>query len=127
MSLNAMLQLHFTVIGLSVLFLIIRYLMLMSNSPRANSKGLKIPAHIFNLLIILSGLGLIHLTGYRPFSAGGGWLTEKLLFVVGYLVFDYLTLQRFNSKLMKSIMFILAIACLVIAAKLAVFKVVLFG
>ena len=125
MSLGSVLQLHFTAIGLSVLFLVIRYVMQMANSTKANALPLKIPSHIFDFLILVSGGLLIHITGWMPFTAAGAWLTDKLLFVVAYFVFEFLTLQKFG-KLGKTVSFILALLSLMMAAKLAMLKVALF-
>ncbi len=119
MSFSSVLQLHFTAIGLSVLFLIIRFIMQMANSQKANHLALKIPSHIFDFLILVSGGLLIYITKIMPFSASGEWLTQKLLFVLGYFVFEFLTLQRFG-KLGKVVSFILALLCLMTAAHVAV-------
>lgn len=113
---------HFLTIALSVLLLSIRYGLMMANSPRLGSKFLKIAPHVVDTLLLLSGIGLIMVTGFVPFTAAAPWLTEKLTCVLAYIALGFFALKIGRNKWLRTFAFFGALGWLLMAGNAAVTK-----
>lgn len=83
------------------------------------SKLLKVVPHIIDTLLLLSAAGLCVIIQQYPFVHG--WITVKLGFVIGYIVFAALAMK--SEQKSKSIqMLALSSVCLMFAAYMAVTK-----
>ncbi len=123
----AMKHIHLTAIALSVLLFVTRYIMVMANSSIINKKFFKITPHVIDTIMLASGVALIFITGFIPFTAGNGWLTEKLTCVLAYIALGYFTLHHGKNKVFKTFAFLGAIGWLVLAAQLAITKTPILG
>ena len=56
--------------------------------------------HINDSLLLLSGIGLIFITGFIPFTAAAPWLTEKLTCVMAYIALGFFALKFGKNKLL---------------------------
>lgn len=127
MMYTVMLYIHLTAIALSVLLFTSRFAMVMTNSAMINKKFFKITPHVIDTIMLASGISLIFITGFIPFTAGNGWLTEKLTCVFAYLALGYFTLHHGKNKVFKTFAFLGAIGWLVLAAQLAITKTSILG
>lgn len=117
---------HLLTIALSATLLAVRYALMMANSSMLDKKFLKVFPHINDSLLLLSGLGLIAITGFMPFTPGGLWLTEKFTCVLAYIALGFFALKLGRNKLLRTFSFFGALGWLAMAGKVAVSKVPMF-
>ncbi|MBL4828448.1 MAG: SirB2 family protein [Aliivibrio sp.] len=116
-------HIHMLTIVLSVGLFIFRYILLMSKSSLLEKKFLKVAPHVIDTLLLGTGVVLIFLTGFYPFTPAGLWLTEKLTCVFAYIALGYVALHLGESRVFKGFAFFGALGWILMAAKLAVTKV----
>lgn len=120
---TSMKHVHLLAIALSVLFLTIRYILMMMDSPLLQKKFFKVTPHVVDTVLLASGISLIFITGFIPFTAAGAWLTEKITCVLVYIALGFVALKLGRSKLIRSVAFFGALGWLYWAAHLAMTKV----
>ncbi|KDM90698.1 SirB2 family protein [Photobacterium galatheae] len=118
---------HLTIIALSVLLFVARFGLMMADSALLQKKVLKITPHVVDTFLLLSGIALILYTGFIPFTAGAGWLTEKLTCVLAYIALGFFALKYGKNKVFKTFAFLGALGWLAMAGKLAVTKLPMLG
>ncbi|GEM77431.1 SirB2 family protein [Vibrio sagamiensis] len=119
---TALKHIHLVTIALSVTLLSLRFILMMMDSPKRNHKFLKIFPHIVDTALLLTGIGLIMVTGFMPFTEGASWLTNKLTCVLAYIALGFFALKLAKNKLLKTFAFFGALGWLVMAANIAVSK-----
>ena len=82
-------------------------------------KLLKILPHVIDTLLLATAAALCVLIQQYPFVHG--WITAKLGFVIGYIVFAILAMKS-EQKSKSTVMLALSSICLVLAAYMAVTK-----
>ncbi|WP_438863217.1 SirB2 family protein [Neptunicella sp.] len=112
-------HLHMTLAVISILFFIIRFIWLNAGSAMLTKKWVKIAPHIIDTFLLLSAAVLCVLISQYP--GMDNWLTEKVILLVGYILFGVLTLKS-QAGAARWGYFILAMGCIVLILKLAVFK-----
>ncbi len=117
---------HLLTIGLSALLLSVRYVLMMMDSELRQHKFLKVFPHIVDTFLLLSGIGLIFMTGFVPFTAAAPWMTDKLTSVLAYIALGFFALKLGRNKLLRTFAFFGALGWLAIAGKIAVTKVPMF-
>lgn len=117
---------HLLTIGLSALLLSVRYVLMMIDSELRQHKFLKVFPHIVDTFLLLSGIGLIFVTGFVPFTAAAPWMTDKLTSVLAYIALGFFALKLGRNKLLRTFAFFGALGWLAIAGKIAVTKVPMF-
>ncbi|MBL4296021.1 SirB2 family protein [Vibrio fluvialis] len=117
---------HLLTIGLSALMLSVRYVLMMMDSELRQHKFLKVFPHIVDTFLLLSGIGLIFVTGFVPFTAAAPWMTDKLTSVLAYIALGFFALKLGRNKLLRTFAFFGALGWLAIAGKIAVTKVPMF-
>ncbi|ELH0894112.1 SirB2 family protein [Vibrio fluvialis] len=117
---------HLLTIGLSALLLSVRYVLMMMDSELRQHKFLKVFPHIVDTFLLLSGIGLIFVTGFVPFTATAPWMTDKLTSVLAYIALGFFALKLGRNKLLRTFAFFGALGWLAIAGKIAVTKVPMF-
>ncbi|GHX58157.1 hypothetical protein VCSRO206_2903 [Vibrio cholerae] len=119
---------HLFTIGVSAMMLSIRYVLMMINSAHLERKFFKIFPHVNDTFLLLSGVGLIFITGFIPFTPAAPWMTEKFTCVLAYIALGFFTLKLGRNKLLRSFAFFGALGWLAMAGKIAVTKApILFG
>ncbi|QSX29165.1 SirB2 family protein [Shewanella cyperi] len=113
-------HLHLTLIGVSVLFFMVRFVMKMRESALLERKLFKVAPHVIDTFLLLSGLTLCLLIKQYPFV--DTWLTEKIMAVVAYILLAIMAMKSNRGKLFRSFAFLGALAWVVYAAKMAHFK-----
>ncbi|QAR46126.1 SirB family protein [Kosakonia cowanii] len=126
---NILITLHLTSVVLTISLFTLRYWWRWSNNPRFQARWVRVLPHIVDSVLLLSGLGLIALTGYLPFTVKGAWLTEKLFGVIIYIVLGFIALGRHRPRGQQVgfIAFMLGLVVLYIIIKLAATKVPILG
>lgn len=125
---NILITLHLTSVALTISLFTLRYWWRWSNNPRFQARWVRVLPHIVDSVLLLSGVGLIALTGYLPFTVKGAWLTEKLFGVIIYIALGFIALGRKpRAQKTRWIAFIVAAAMLVMIYHLATTKMPLLG
>ncbi|AUI85543.1 hypothetical protein BS333_03685 [Vibrio azureus] len=119
---TALKHIHLVTIALSATLLSLRFILMMMDSPKRNHKFLKVFPHIVDTALLLTGIGLIMVTGFMPFTESASWLTNKLTCVLAYIALGFFALKLAKNKLLKTFAFFGALGWLVMAANIAVSK-----
>jgi len=118
---------HIVVITVSIVLFILRFFWKWANSPLAQKRWVKIVPHIVDTFMLISGIWLVIITHFYPFSSQGSWLTEKLFGVIIYIALGFMALgsgkNGSRSQKTRWVAFILALGCLYLIVKLAMTKV----
>ncbi|MFW7526370.1 SirB2 family protein [Vibrio ostreicida] len=117
---------HLLTIGVSAILLSVRYVLMMANSDLLEKKFLKVFPHINDTCLLLSGIGLVVITGFIPFTSAAPWLTEKLTCVLAYIALGVFALKLGKNKLFRTFSFFGALGWLAMAGKIAVTKAPMF-
>ncbi|MBB1438103.1 SirB2 family protein [Shewanella sp. SG41-4] len=115
---------HMMLVGMSVIFFIVRFVLHLRQSPIMEKKFVKVAPHVIDTFLLLSGLTLCFMIKQYPFV--DPWMTEKIICVVAYIALGIMALKSNRNKLFKFFAFFGAIGWVVLAAKLAHFKQVVF-
>ncbi|WCE31593.1 SirB2 family protein [Vibrio sp. SCSIO 43137] len=109
------------VISLSLFFL--RFFIYYAKSqPVKPPKLLKILPHINDSLLLCSGVALISITKFVPFTPAAPWLTYKLGALLMYIVFGYLAMKPGSSLKNRVFFFIAAMVSVLAILTLALNK-----
>ncbi|MGF1683656.1 SirB2 family protein [Photobacterium minamisatsumaniensis] len=119
---TAVKHLHMIAIALSVLLFVVRYFLMMANSTLNEKKFLKITPHVVDTVMLLSGVALILITGFMPFTEAGSWLTQKLSCVLAYIALGFFTLKIGSNKVFKTFAFLGSLGWVMAAANIAMTK-----
>ena len=115
-------HLHSTLATLILLFLLIRLSCKLINPNLLNKIWIKVPAHLFDGLVILLGVTLLHLNNWN-FHA---WLVLKLVAIVVYILATFYALKKAN-KVVEVILFgLLAVGSILLIMGLAYSKSIFF-
>ncbi|MBB1319228.1 SirB2 family protein [Shewanella sp. SR43-4] len=115
---------HMMFIAMSVIFFIVRFVLHLRKSPIMEKKFVKVAPHVIDTFLLLSGFTLCFMIKQYPFV--DPWMTEKIICVAAYIALGVMALKSNRNKLFKFFAFIGAIGWVVLAAKLAYFKQVVF-
>ncbi|GGI72419.1 SirB2 family protein [Shewanella gelidii] len=113
-------HLHLTLVAISVLFFIVRFVLHMRQAAVMERKVMKIAPHVIDTFMLLSGLTLCFLILQYPFV--DAWLTEKIIGVAAYILLGVMAMHPNKNKLYKVFAFFGAMGWIVYIAKIAVFK-----
>ena len=104
-------HLHLLTVAISVVLFILRFF------------WVKIAPHVNDTLLFVTGIALVFITRFYPFTPQGTWLTEKLVGVIIYVVLGYVALgKRPRSQKVRCFAFVAALVCLYLIIKLAMTK-----
>ncbi len=84
-------NIHVSCAGLSIAGFVLRSAWVLRGSPSAHYRLTRVVPHFIDATLLLSALGLLYLSGYRP--SGSDWLTFKLMGVILYIVFGMIALN----------------------------------
>ena len=117
---------HLMTVVISATLLSLRYALMMANSGLLEKKFLKVFPHINDTCLLLSGIGLIFITGFIPFTPAAPWLSEKITCVLAYIALGFFALKLGKNKLLRTFAFFGALGWLAMAGKIAVTKAPMF-
>jgi uncharacterized membrane protein SirB2 len=69
---------------------------MMQDSPRLQTKGVKIVPHVVDTLLLLSGIGLVVVLHYSVGSSP--WLITKIVALIVYIVLGTIALKRGKTR-----------------------------
>ncbi|MCQ1057359.1 SirB2 family protein [Photobacterium sp. DNB23_23_1] len=124
---TAVKHLHMLAIALSVTLFILRYCLMMANSTLSDKKFIKITPHVVDTVLLLTGVTLIFITGFVPFTEAGGWMTQKISCVLAYIALGYFTLKVGSNKVFKTFAFFGSLGWVMAAAQIAMTKTSFLG
>jgi uncharacterized membrane protein SirB2 len=117
MSYMAFKHLHLLAVVLTVVFFVVRSGGVLAGLQWVNKTWMRISHHVIDLVVLISALGLCYFISQWPFY-NSGWVTAKLLGLVGYMGFAAFALRR-----QKITGLVIAAAFLIYTAWVAVNKV----
>ncbi len=112
-------HLHMTLVALSVVLLIVRFMFSFAGSDWWNKGMKKALPHIIDTGLLASAIWLCVILSLNPFSVG--WLTEKIIPLVVYIVIGTIALKH-TSKAVNFVAMILALLTIATIAHLAINK-----
>lgn len=92
---------HFLFIALTIILFTARFAFNLMEHKLANNKAITGIYMASLTLLVVTGVGLMHTTGFMPFTAGGEWLTEKLAAFVALLVLQFMAIKGAQGKGLK--------------------------
>lgn len=116
---------HLLLVALTFLLFNLRFWLRFARPAQALPKLLKIFPHLNDTLLFLSGLWLIHLTGWIPF-ANANWLGVKLLLLLCYIIFGAKTMHAAPRSSRALLFYALSMLCFASIIALAYFKPILW-
>ncbi|MFB0711388.1 invasion regulator SirB2 [Buttiauxella noackiae] len=124
----ALKHLHILTVFISVTLFVLRYWWQYRGSAMSNKRWVRIVPHVNDTVLLVSGIALVMITHFYPFTPQGAWLTEKLFGVIIYIVLGFIVLgKRPRSQQIRWFAFLLALVVLYIIIKLATTKIPLLG
>ncbi|EPE2229383.1 invasion regulator SirB2 [Cronobacter turicensis] len=121
-------HLHILTVVVSISLFILRYWWQYRSSPMSSKRWVRIVPHVNDTVLLGSGVALVLITHFYPFTPQGAWLTEKLFGVIIYIVLGFIALgRRPRSQQVRWIAFLLGLVVLYIIVKLATTKIPLLG
>lgn len=121
-------MLHLLTVAVTTLMFVLRFFWLQTSSAMLQRRWVRIVPHLNDTLLLLSGILLVVITHFYPFSPQGAWLTEKLFGVIIYIALGFIALGRKpRAQKVRWIAFIVAAAALVLIYHLATTKMPLLG
>ncbi|ELY3462854.1 SirB2 family protein [Cronobacter sakazakii] len=121
-------HLHILTVVISISLFILRYWWQYRSSPMSSKRWVRIVPHVNDTVLLGSGVALVLITHFYPFTPKGAWLTEKLFGVIIFIVLGFIALgRRPRSQQVRWIAFLLGLVVLYIIVKLATTKVPLLG
>ncbi|MBP2198080.1 SirB2 family protein [Pantoea cypripedii] len=119
---------HLLTVVITISLFLLRFYWLCTGSGQLNRRWVRIAPHVNDTFLLLSGVLLVMITHFYPFSPQGSWLTEKLIGVIIYIALGSVALSRRPRKMsIHWIACLLAIVALLVVYKLAMTKVPLLG
>ncbi len=113
-------HIHMTAIAVSFLLLVLRFIWVMSNSGMMSKKWVKVVPHVIDTVLLASAITLCILLAQYPLY--NGWLTEKVIGLIAYILLGLFALKLGKNKVIKSVAFVGAVAVFAMIGKIAVTK-----
>ena len=113
-------HIHLSLVAFSVLFFIVRAGLMFANKPIHQKKWAKMTSRTVDTFLLISALTLCSIIGQYPFV--DGWITEKLIAVIAYIILAYIALYRSTTTKSRLLTIVGAIGWVAIAGKLAILK-----
>lgn len=124
----ALKHVHILTAFLSVSLFILRYWWQYRGSAMSTKRWVRIVPHVNDTLLLGTGVALVLITHFYPFTPQGAWLTEKLFGVIIYIVLGFIALgRRPRSQQVRWIAFLLGLVVIYIVIRLATTKIPLLG
>ena len=121
-------NLHLLTVIVTISMFVLRFFWLRTGSAMLSRRWVRILPHANDTLLLLTGISLVMITHFYPFTPQGSWLTEKLLGVIIYIALGFVALSRRpRTDRTRWIAFLVALIALVLVIKLALSKMPLWG
>lgn len=103
MDYYALKHFHMTCAALSGCLFLLRGSWMLRASPRLQQRWARIVPHIVDTLLLGSAIALAIWSGQYPFVQG--WLTAKVLALLGYIVLGAIALKRGRTRTIRTLAF----------------------
>ena len=113
-------HLHITLVTFSVLFFIIRAVLMFFNKPIHQQKWAKMLARTVDTFLLISAIMLCFIVHQSPIL--DNWLTENVFCLIAYIILAYIALYRASTLQTQIISTVFAIGWVLIAVKIATLK-----
>ncbi|MGF1759250.1 SirB2 family protein [Photobacterium sagamiensis] len=113
---------HVITVCISLSLFVLRFILISRKSGWAQHPVLKVLPHINDSMLLMSGMALIGITRFIPFTPAAPWLTVKLGCVIGYIFTGSFALKPSTSQWQRSVFFIGALGWVIFILKLAISK-----
>ncbi|CAO96923.1 SirB2 family protein [Erwinia tasmaniensis] len=121
-------NLHLFTMAITMLMFVLRFYWLQTHSAMLSRRWVRIVPHLNDTLLLISGVLLVTVTHFYPFSVQGQWLTEKLFGVIIYLALSFIALgRRPRAQKVRWMAFAVASIALLAVIRLATTKMPLLG
>ncbi len=122
-SYSIVLTVHLLAVIITLSLFVTRFYWLCRQSPALQQRWVKVVPHINDTLLLASGIALIVINRFYPFSVQESWLTAKLFGVIIYILLGHIALGRRQRSLsLRWVAFILALVCFFLIAQAAITK-----
>lgn len=111
-------HLHLTTIALTLALFLLRGVWMMADSPRLQTRWVRIVPHINDTLLLASGIGLAVLLQQYPLVHG--WLTAKFFALIAYIVLGTFALKRGKTRSQRIAAWVAALLVFAYMAAVAV-------
>lgn len=119
---------HLLTVAITITLFLLRFYWLTTGSVLLQRRWVRIAPHINDTFLLLSGVLLVLITHFYPFTPQGSWLTEKLLAVIIYIALGSVALSRRpRSMATRWVACLVAVVALLLVIKLAMTKMPLLG
>ncbi|MCU5774859.1 SirB2 family protein [Erwiniaceae bacterium BAC15a-03b] len=119
---------HLLTVAITIVMFMLRFYWQQAGSAMLQRRWVRIVPHLNDTLLFVSGILLVSITHFYPFSPQGSWLTEKLFGVIIYIVLGIIVLgRRPRSNKVRWIAFLVALVVIGLIIKLATSKMPLLG
>lgn len=124
----ALKHVHIVTVFLSVSLFILRYWWQYRGSAMLTKRWVRIVPHVNDTLLLVTGVALVMITHFYPFTPQGAWLTEKLFGVIIYIILGFIALgRRPRRQPVRWTAFLLGLVVIYVVIKLATTKIPLLG
>jgi len=96
-------QIHVTCVTLTIGGFLLRGMWMLHGSPLLHHQLTRVLPHVNDTLLLAAGIGLMLLLHQYPFV--DGWLTAKLLALLGYILLGTVALKRGRTKAVRGAAF----------------------
>lgn len=101
-------HLHVTCAVISISGFFLRGVWMLTDSPLLNRRWVRIVPHVNDTLLLAAAIGLSIAVGQYPLVHG--WVTAKVLGLLGYIGFGMFALRRGRSKALRTAFWLAALA-----------------
>ena len=116
-------HLHVLTAAISITLFVLRFYWKWRGAAIMQQRWIKIAPHLNDTILFVTGIVLISLTQFYPFTVQGAWMTEKLIGVIIYIGLGHVALgKRARNQMVRATAFMLAMICVYFIVILAVNK-----
>lgn len=108
MSYQFLKSIHVGFAMLSIAGFILRYAMMLVDSPMLGRRLIRVLPHIIDTVLLVSAIWLAFVMGAVP--GRDAWLTVKIVALLAYIVLGAVALRRGRTKLVRVVAGVLAVA-----------------
>lgn len=108
MSYLALKHIHLTAVVLSISGFVVRWLLMLADSPLLQRRLLKVLPHVIDTVLFASAVAMVVISAQYPIVLS--WLTAKLVGLLAYIVFGMMALKRGRTKAQRAAWFVAALA-----------------
>ncbi|NIF20123.1 SirB2 family protein [Candidatus Pantoea multigeneris] len=121
-------NLHILTVFITVSLFLLRFYWQRTGSVMLQRRWVRIAPHINDTFLLLTGVLLVLITHFYPFSPQGSWLTEKLIAVIIYIALASVALsRRQRSTKTRWVGGVVALLAVMVVIDLAVTKMPILG